>query len=295
MSTDDLRPPGRIVQRSLPLFEELRESGPPALGFLARLFVMATLPHSRPAGNEFVRRNGRYSLHLIAPSECGLPYGLYPRLTAAWICTQAVQTQSRELRLGSIRRFAGDLGITPAGGPKGTLKALREQLQRLLRMSIDFAWTDERGQVHGQGGGGIRIASEYSLWWDEEGRATRDESWIVLSKDFYSETAAHPVPFSMDVLRQFRSPMEVDLYIYLTHRALRTLKLQGPETISWEALAAQFGSNYEETRNFRTAFRRSLKAVLQLYASPRVELTPAGIVLRPYQPDIPVRRSVVSA
>ena len=292
MDPDAPRPLSRIVQRSLPFFEGLRESEPREIGYLARLFVTATLPHSKPAGNEFVRRNGRFSLHLIGPSECGLPYGLYPRLAAAWICTEAVKTQSRELRLGSIRRFAGDLGITPTGGPKGTLRNLREQLLRLLRMSVDFSWTDASGAVYGQWGGGIRIAKEYELWWDDEGKAVRDECCIILSKDFYGETTAHPVPFSMDVVRQFRSPMELDLYIYLTHRSLRTQKVKGPEPVSWEKLQQQFGSNYGETRNFKTAFLKAMKAVLRYYPNPRVESTKEGIVLRPYEPDIPLRRRV---
>jgi hypothetical protein len=33
----------------------------PSIGFLARAFIVATLPHSRPAGNEFTRRNGYYA------------------------------------------------------------------------------------------------------------------------------------------------------------------------------------------------------------------------------------------
>jgi nucleoside-diphosphate-sugar epimerase len=45
--------------------EDARSAG--ELGFMARIFVQATLPHSRPTAHEFERFNGRYSLHLVAP------------------------------------------------------------------------------------------------------------------------------------------------------------------------------------------------------------------------------------
>ena len=37
-----------------------------ALGFLARAMVQATLPHKKVAGNEFERKNGAYTLHLLS-------------------------------------------------------------------------------------------------------------------------------------------------------------------------------------------------------------------------------------
>ncbi|HWM92619.1 MAG TPA: hypothetical protein VN493_17780 [Thermoanaerobaculia bacterium] len=38
----------------------------PSVGFLARAFIVATLPHSRPTGNEFTQRNDYYRLALLA-------------------------------------------------------------------------------------------------------------------------------------------------------------------------------------------------------------------------------------
>lgn len=42
-----------------------------ALGFMARAMVQATLPHKKVVGNEFERRNGNYTLTLLAPSKIG--------------------------------------------------------------------------------------------------------------------------------------------------------------------------------------------------------------------------------
>ena len=44
-----------------------------------------------------------------------LPYGNLPRLILAWICTEAVRTQSREIVLGrSLSKFMRALGINRA-------------------------------------------------------------------------------------------------------------------------------------------------------------------------------------
>ena len=57
--------------------ESAKEAG--ALGYMARVLVQATMPHSAQAGNEFSRTNGRLHVSILAPSDVGLPYGSYPR------------------------------------------------------------------------------------------------------------------------------------------------------------------------------------------------------------------------
>jgi len=116
--------------------EEARE-----IGFSARLLVQATLPHSKPrpkrAGDppptEFERSNGYVTVKIIADSAYGLPYGTYPRLLLAWVTTEAVRTKSRELTLGdSLREFMAKLDLAVTGGAKGTIRPLRDQMQRLF-------------------------------------------------------------------------------------------------------------------------------------------------------------------
>ena len=67
----------------------------PLVGFLARALVQATLPHSDPKSNEFVRRNGHLTLSIMAPRNVGLPYGRYPRLVLAYLSTEAVRRKTR--------------------------------------------------------------------------------------------------------------------------------------------------------------------------------------------------------
>lgn len=62
--------------------------------------VQATLPHKRVAGTYFERKNGPYTLTLLAPPSKGLTYGSIPCLLLAWVSTEAVRIRSRELELG---------------------------------------------------------------------------------------------------------------------------------------------------------------------------------------------------
>ena len=99
-----------------------------ALGFMARAMTQATLPHRRVEGNEFTRRNGAFTLSLMAPAKIGLPYGIVPRLLLAWLTTEAVKTQSRELELGdSLSGFMRELDMVPTGGRWGSITRLKSQ------------------------------------------------------------------------------------------------------------------------------------------------------------------------
>ena len=74
----------------------------PDLGFMARLMALCSLPRTNPGDqHRYVRRNGPYTLVMSATGLHKLPFGNLPRLILAWLCTEAVRTQSRELILGS--------------------------------------------------------------------------------------------------------------------------------------------------------------------------------------------------
>ena len=73
----------------------------PDLGFMARLLALCSLPRTNPGNRkEYVRRNGPYTLVMSAGGLNKLPFGNIPRLLLAWVSTEAVRTQSREISLG---------------------------------------------------------------------------------------------------------------------------------------------------------------------------------------------------
>lgn len=255
-----------------------------ALGFLARAMVQATMPHRRVAGNEFARRNGDYTLTIIAPSKIGLPYGTVPRLLLAWLTTEAVRTKSRELELGhSLSAFMRELGLVPTGGRWGSITRLKEQARRLFSSTVSATYdADDRFADMG-----FRVADQTLFWWDPQRpeQAALWQSTVTLSERFYNEVIAHPVPVDMRALRALkRSPLALDLYAWLTYRMSY---LKRPTVIPWAALAAQFGSDYGRLRDFKVAFLAELQKVEVVYSEARVEATDDGLMLRPSKPHVP--------
>ena len=88
----------------------------PDRGFMARMMALCSLPRSNPGTRyRYVRRNGPYTLAMTAGVNNKLPYGNFPRLILAWICTEAVRTQSRVLVLGdSLSGFMRALSASTA-------------------------------------------------------------------------------------------------------------------------------------------------------------------------------------
>lgn len=249
-----------------------------ALGFMARAMVQATLPHRRIEGNEFTRRNGSFTLNLLAPSAVGLPYGSIPRLLLAWMTTEAVRTKKRELVLGdTLSGFMGDLGLVPTGGRWGSITRLKSQTVRLFSSTVSATYdeADKTALI------GYRLADKAVLWWDNKSpeQAALWQSVVTLTEPFFREVTERPVPIDMRALRALkRSPMALDIYCWLTYRMSYLPK---QTQIPWPALAAQFGSDYGRTRDFKQAFLGELGKVLTVYSQARVSDAGSGLILKP--------------
>ena len=75
----------------------------PDRGFMARLLALCSLPRTNPGNRlQYKRTNGPFTLYMTAGGGNKLPFGNFPRLILAWLCTEAVRTQSRETRSGSF-------------------------------------------------------------------------------------------------------------------------------------------------------------------------------------------------
>ena len=91
------------------------------LDFMARLLALCSLPRSNPGDRlQYKRVNGPFTLYMTASGGNKLPFGNLPRLILAWVCSEAVRTQSRELILGkSLSEFMRTLGIYSSSGEAG--------------------------------------------------------------------------------------------------------------------------------------------------------------------------------
>lgn len=254
-----------------------------ALGFMARALVQATLPHRRVEGNEFVRQNGNFTLSLMAPSHIGLPFGSIPRLLLAWLTTEAVRTQSRELLLGpSLSSFMQALDMVPTGGRWGSITRLKAQTVRLFASTITASYEDASKTTLA----GLRIADRAVLWWDAKApeQTALWRSSVTLTEAFYREVIARPVPIDLRALKCLKkSPLALDLYVWLTYRFSY---LDRPTEIPWAALAAQFGSDYGRLRGFKEALLHELRKVLTVYPEAQVEPGEEGLILKLSRPHI---------
>ncbi|MGB5159708.1 MAG: replication protein RepA [Thermoanaerobaculia bacterium] len=266
---------------------DVHEAG--ALGFMPRMFVLTTLPHSRPTSHRFERLNGRYSLRLEARRSVGLPYGIYPRLILTYLTTQAIRTKSREIDLGwTPNDFARMLGLTPISGPRGTAKRLHDQLQRLL--STRFRWQYSKDFRAQESGDGLITSGNPTFELLKACFQRGQPTWsptLVLSRQFFQEINCSAVPVDLRVIELLKgSPLAIDTYIWLTYRMSY---LRRPCLIPWNALEKQFGATYSRSRDFRRSFHTHLREVVGVYPGVRLRQTDSGLLLFPSPPHVQSR------
>ena len=192
---------------------------------------------------------------MVAGGGNKLPFGNLPRLLLAWVCTEAVRTQSRELVLGrSLSEFMRTLGIYSNSGRVHT--RLRNQMKRLFGCTVTM--------VYEEPGGFARVSSfvadKHEFWWNERkpNESSLWESKIYLGEQFFNEIIRHPVPLDMNTLTALkRSPLGLDLYLWLTYR---TFALRAPLRLTWRLLYSQFGAHPAKSSDKVTvqAFRRKV-------------------------------------
>ena len=235
----------------------------PDRGFMARMMVLCSLPRTNPGTqHQYKRVNGPYRLYMQAGPETKLPFGNLPRLILAWICTEVVKTQNRELVLGkSLSEFMRTLGVYSSDGKAYT--RLRNQMRRLFNAHVRLIYKDE----HGEQFVSSAIADRGEFWWNPKrpAESTLWESKIELGEKFFQEIIRHPVPLDMNTLTALkRCSLGLDLYLWL---AYRTYALHAPLRLSWRQLYQQFGTNPDKAsdkfivRNFRQNVLRELKKV----------------------------------
>ena len=177
----------------------------PDRGFMARLMMLCSLPRTNPGRRlQYKRVNGPYTLIMTAVGKTGLPFGNLPRLLLAWVSTEAVRTQSRELFLGtSLSGFMRKLDLVPVGGgTSGGRTRLRNQIKRLFNAHIQLAYENERVSASVNS----PLASRTEFWWNPNRPHERVlwESKIELGDKFFQEIVSHPVPLDMNILKALR-------------------------------------------------------------------------------------------
>ena len=188
----------------------------PERGFMVRMMALCSLPRTNPGNqHQYKRVNGPFKLIMSVSGDHKLPFGNLPRLLLAWISTEAVRTQSREISLGrSLSGFMRKLGMDDrSGSPRGDRTRLRNQMNRLFGCSVQLIYEDERVTASMTS----PVASRAEFWWNERkpDEPVLFNSKIRLGEDLFNEIINHPVPLDMNTLKALkRSTLGLDLYLW---------------------------------------------------------------------------------
>ncbi len=258
---------------------------------MARLLTLCSIPRTNPGNRtQYVRRNGPYKLVMNAIGDNKLPFGNLPRLLMAWVSTEAVRTQSRELVLGkSLSEFMRKLDLHTSGGSsRGDRTRLRNQMRRLFHCTVSLIYEDE----HRKASASSFVADRTDFWWNERKPDERVlwDSKIRLGEDFYNEIISHPVPLDMNTLKALkRCALGLDLYLWLTYR---TFALRTPLQLSWRQVYRQFGvdpekaSDNQTVQNFRYKVLRELKKIKLAWPELNYSAARGLLILHPSTPSI---------
>ena len=264
----------------------------PDLGFMARLLALCSLPRTNPGNrHEFKRVNGPYTLYMLAGGGAKLPYGNIPRLLLAWVCTEAVRTQRRELVLGrSLYEFMRKLDMDDrSGGANAERTRLKNQMCRLFGCTVTLVYTNAQHESRVSS----LVADRADYWWDVS-RPDVPVLWdstIRLGEEFFNEIVRYPIPLDMNALRALkRSPLGLDLYCWLTYRVFT---LKAPLRLSWKQLYRQFGADpanagkHSTVKSFRVVCLRELKKIKHAWPDLHYQTVTGALVLMPSSPRIP--------
>ena len=196
---------------------------------------------------------------MLAGGDNKLPFGNPPRLILAWLCTEAVRTQSRVLVLGSsLSKFMRTLGINSTRG--GVQTRLRNQMKRLFNAHVRLVYKDE----HGEQFISSAIADRGAFWWNER-KPDQPSLWkskIELGEKFFNEIISHPVPLDMNTLKALKpSTLGLDLYLWLVYR---TFSLRVPQRLTWRQVYRQFGSDPDKANDNQTVQNFRIKVLREL-------------------------------
>ena len=264
----------------------------PDLGFMARLLALCSLPRTNPGDrHQYKRVNGPYRLVMVAGADNKLPFGNIPRLLMAWVSTEAVRTQSRELVLGkSLYEFMRTLGMEDrSGSPRGDRTRLRNQMKRLFGCSVSLIYEDK----HGSRFVSSHIAESGEFWWDpaKPNEQALWDSRIYLGEAFFNEIINHPIPIDMNILKALkRCSLGLDLYLWV---AYRTFSLRAPQRLTWRQLYRQFGTDPDKASDkrivkiFRRQALRELKKIKVAWPDLNYTTAPGVLILLPSTPAVP--------
>lgn len=278
-TSDDKKPPSKRRQRQAVEAVQIymTDPGKADLAYMAREFILCTLPHSDPGDVLYWgRTNGNLTLGIKAGvnektgKSYGIPYGIIPRLILVWMVTEIIRTKSRRLELGNrLADFLLKLGLDPSrGGKCSDTRRVPQQMERLFNSIISFNASLKSEGRNGYARDNIQVAPKAVFWWSDKDpeQAALFGSYIEVSEGFYNAVMKAAHPLDIRVLRHIKdSSLGIDLYTILNREAFRAMKDDKPYFLAWEWLHEQTGNEYKNLDNFRRDALAQVKAILAVH------------------------------
>ena len=115
-----------------------------------------------------------------------------------------------------------------------------------------------------------------------QGRLTLETA--KLSEGFFDQLKKHSVPLEEAAIKALsNNAPALDCYLWLSYRLHA---LSSDLLVSWQALKGQFGTAFKELYHFKPRFTGTLAFATAVYPGARVEVTPAGVILKPSRPPV---------
>lgn len=277
-----------------------------SMAFSSRPLIHVVFPHSAKTADKspiLTLVNGNLRISMM--SDCGLPYGHYPRLIMLWLTREALRRHhdpmlsfddARLIPLGgSLTQFMREVGILKPherlnGGKRGRIQTLRTQMERLFSTTISIKRIEDATPRSFMQWKNIPISSSGEYWWEPHiDDAAGPGSHVVLSKDFFTELVQHAFPLNPLHLHLInRAPLAIDLYCWATYRLATH---SGFTRVSWEQLRQQLSVGFAETpqgmRNFRRKVKEALEKIKAVWPEMGVTEWAGGLELRGTSPAVP--------
>jgi hypothetical protein len=148
------------------LVREERRTGRQELAYHARPFVLCGIPLRRPPTDQLthIRRNGKFTLDIVAHPRFGLPFG-QDRLVPIWIATLAVLQKSRVVRFRSPSELL-DCFELPRNGYH--YNRIIQGFQRIFGATIFFGTEEQRQQQVVSSSVRFHFFDRMELWYNRE-------------------------------------------------------------------------------------------------------------------------------
>jgi hypothetical protein len=270
-----------------------------SISFALSHIVQTGFPYQSVKGKQhFERVNGALTVTMSAPNDIGLPSGVYPRLLFIHICSEIIKNKGeRHISLGpSLKKFVVDeLGKSWVTGKRGSAKKWEDTLTQMLATSFTatFKHTDSDGKLKGIEMDNVSIANKSKLWWDDDYDASMGAK-IEVSESFADVLSKHATPLDSKAIKQLselRSPLAIDLYMWLTYKYYRMeVNKDGVVRISWDSLYQQMGTNLSTVSAFKEDCIKGLEEVKRVYPAARFNTDHGCLLLITSPPHVSPER-----